>query len=172
MPGLVMMSMPKPPPASWLSAANEFMRKRIDWICDFGGSRPPRNPLTRIVAPGPAICISTCSSSSGSSGSSAISCSLSDDVNALPATSVASVRTMTSSVSPASGSFNGHRVGALLHRQRPFEGLKGLGLDLDRVCADRQALDVRLASLVDRHVLGVPAGSTRVIEAVISAAPV
>ena len=40
-----------------MSAAKEFMRKRIDWICDFGGSRPPRNPLTRIVAPGPAICI-------------------------------------------------------------------------------------------------------------------
>ena len=105
MPGLVTMSMPKPPPASWLSAAYEFMRKRIDWICDFGGSRPPRNPLTRIVAPGPAICISSCSSSSGSSGSSAISCALSDDVKALPATSDASVRTTTSSDSPASGRF-------------------------------------------------------------------
>ena len=39
--------------------------KRIDRICDFGGSLPPRKPSTRIVAPGPAISFSTCSISSG-----------------------------------------------------------------------------------------------------------
>ena len=29
------------------------LEKRIDRICDFGGSLPPRKPSTRIVAPGP-----------------------------------------------------------------------------------------------------------------------
>ena len=43
----------RPPP--WFSAAKRSRRKRIDWICDLGGSRPPRKPSTRIVAPGPPI---------------------------------------------------------------------------------------------------------------------
>jgi hypothetical protein len=80
------------------------MRKRIDRICDFGGSRPPVNPFTRIVAPGPAIWSSTCCSSSGSSGSSAISCGVSSLVKELPRTSSVLLRTMTCSFSPASGS--------------------------------------------------------------------
>ena len=44
----------------------------MERICDFGGSLPPRNPSTRIVAPGPAISFSTFSISSGSSGSASI----------------------------------------------------------------------------------------------------
>ena len=59
-----------PPP--WFSAANMALENRIERICDFGGSLPPRNPSTRIVAPGPAISFSTFSISSGSSGSASI----------------------------------------------------------------------------------------------------
>ena len=59
-------------PALWFSAANIAAEKRMDRICDFGGSLPPRNPSMRIVAPGPAISFSTCSISSGSSGSASI----------------------------------------------------------------------------------------------------
>ena len=46
----------------------------MERICDFGGSLPPRNPSTRIVAPGPAISFRTFSISSGSSGSASICC--------------------------------------------------------------------------------------------------
>ena len=44
-----------------------------------------------------------------------------------------------------------HRIGAFLHRQRPFVELKGLGLDAHRVGADRQALEAGLSPLVDLH---------------------
>ena len=71
MPGWVTMSTNTMPPP-WFSAANMSREKRIDRICDFGGSRPPRKPSTRIVAPGPAISFSTRSISSGSSGSASI----------------------------------------------------------------------------------------------------
>src|SRR5260221_3100032 len=37
-------------PALWFSAPNIALEKRIERICDFGGSLPPRNPSTRIVA--------------------------------------------------------------------------------------------------------------------------
>ena len=42
-------------PGSCVSAANMLRRKRICWICSFGGSRPPRKPFTRRTAPGPAM---------------------------------------------------------------------------------------------------------------------
>jgi hypothetical protein len=70
-PGCVEMSM-KLWPALWFSAANMAVENRIDRICDFGGSLPPRNPSMRMVAPGPAMSFSTCSISSGSSGSASI----------------------------------------------------------------------------------------------------
>jgi hypothetical protein len=62
-------------PPAWFSAENMPLANRIERICDFGGSLPPRKPSTRIVPPGPAISFSTFSISSGSSGSASI-CSL------------------------------------------------------------------------------------------------
>ena len=52
---------------------------------------------------------------------------------------------------PGQWQVHGHRVGALLQRQRPFKRLKSCGLDLDRVRADRQALHARLPPLVHGH---------------------
>ena len=61
-PGIVMMSMwmaPLMPP--WFCAANmSILGRRIDRICDFGGSLPPVKPSTRMVAPGGDIALSTC----------------------------------------------------------------------------------------------------------------
>ena len=73
-PGIVMMSMKSAPPIPpWFCAANMSMRgRRIERICDFGGSRPPVKPSTRMVEPGGAIAFSTASISSGSSGSDSI----------------------------------------------------------------------------------------------------
>ena len=51
-PGCVTMST-NVMPAPWFSAANMPLEKRIDRICDFGGSLPPRKPSTRIVRAGP-----------------------------------------------------------------------------------------------------------------------
>ena len=52
-PGCLEMSTIVSPP-SWFSATNIPLAKRMDRICDFGGSLPPRKPSTRMVAPGPA----------------------------------------------------------------------------------------------------------------------
>ena len=92
-PGIVMMSMkcaPLMPP--WFWAANWSMRgSRIDRIWDFGGSLPPVNPSTRIVAPGGAISFSTRSISSGSSGSASICSRVSTVLNAEPRGSIAAL---------------------------------------------------------------------------------
>jgi hypothetical protein len=40
-------------PASWLSAENELVRRRICWISSREGSRPPRKPFTWNTAPAP-----------------------------------------------------------------------------------------------------------------------
>ena len=72
-------------PAAVVLGREESRRKRIDCICDLGGSRPPRNPSTRIVAPGPAISFKAASMSSGSSGSASICSRVSRFPNALPA---------------------------------------------------------------------------------------
>ena len=91
-------------PASWLSAANELVRKRIWRISSRDGSRPPRNPLTWKVAPEPpVICRSASASSSGSSGSESISSCSSVVVCELPLRSSVTARslTTTSSCKPA-----------------------------------------------------------------------
>ena len=51
-PGCVAMST-KVCPALWFSAANIALEKRIERICDFGGSLPPRKPSTRMRRAGP-----------------------------------------------------------------------------------------------------------------------
>jgi hypothetical protein len=74
MPGCVMMSMwsiPCRPP--WFCAAiMSILGRRMERICDFGGSLPPVKPSTRMTAPGGAIAFSTFSISSGSSGKASI----------------------------------------------------------------------------------------------------
>jgi len=73
-PGCVITSMnimPFMPP--WFCAANWSIRgRRIDRICDLGGSLPPEKPSMRMTAPGGDIALSAASISSGSSGRAAI----------------------------------------------------------------------------------------------------
>jgi hypothetical protein len=66
--GLVMISI-WVRPASWLSAENELVRKRIWRISSRDGRRPPRKPFTWKIAPRPpVICSRYACRSSGSSG--------------------------------------------------------------------------------------------------------
>ncbi|OFW00586.1 MAG: hypothetical protein A3I61_07840 [Acidobacteria bacterium RIFCSPLOWO2_02_FULL_68_18] len=101
-PGRVMMSTCTRP-ASWLSAENELVRKRIWRISSRFGSRPPRKPFTLKTAPAPPVIASSWArSSSGSSDSSAISSSSSVVVSALPRVSPAAGPVTTiSSCTPA-----------------------------------------------------------------------
>jgi hypothetical protein len=112
-PGRVTMST-EMKPASWFSAAKALRRKRISRICDFGGSAAPRKPLTRMTAPGPAICSIACAISSGSSGRSAISRSVSEVVKASPRGSLPASRrsrpTVSSSKTAAMGNVSVRRV--------------------------------------------------------------
>jgi hypothetical protein len=116
LPGPVVMSMciiaVRPP---WFCAANWSIRgRRIDRICDFGGSLPPVNPSTRRTDPGGAMALSAASISSGSSGSAAICSRVSTVENAWPRGSRAALcrsrPTATSSVIFRMGSMIVRRV--------------------------------------------------------------
>ena len=146
------------------------MRKRMDRICDFGGSRPPVNPFTRIVAPGPAIWSSTCCSSSGSSGSSAISCGVSSVVNELPRTSSVLVRTTTCSFNPASGSFSVTWFGPFFSARGPSYVWNDSASAFNWYVPGARAVKVATPWSSTGTVWGVPASSTSVTVAMISAA--
>ncbi len=111
-PGIVMMSMniaPLMPP--WFCAANWSMRgRRIDRIWDLGGSLPPVNPSTRIVAPGGAIALSTRSISSGSSGSASICSRVSTVLNAEPRGSIAALCLSRLTVTASSSFWSGRVI--------------------------------------------------------------
>ena len=97
LPGRVRMST-RGKPASWFSAEYGSKRKRISAICDFGGSRPPEKPLTRMTAPGPAMFASCSAISSSSSGRASIwSCVSADEKLSVMFWSVLSRVTSTSS---------------------------------------------------------------------------
>ena len=103
-PGIVMMSMcmmPDMPP--WFWAANMSMRgSRMERIWDFGGSRPPVNPSTRMTDPGGDIAFSTASISSGSSGSASICSRVRTELKALPPGSSAELCRSRLTVRPSS----------------------------------------------------------------------
>ena len=138
--------MPSMPP--WFCAAIWSMRgRRIDRICDLGGSLPPVKPSMRMIAPGGDMALSAASISSGSSGSAAICSRVSTVENALPRGSRAGVclsrPTTTSSVT----FFDGQDDGPARSRRRGAaivlddDGLEAGELGGDRVPAGRETVD-------------------------------